>query len=199
MGLSLIVRVRSLLGVSFVSSPTVESTRKDRNDRENVLAELGLSGLVHCRVENHDLCTVLCEESGEELEREAGKSVSMGNHNFLEISSFREVHQGFKSLSLVVESRPNVADDSIFGTFNSTVAHFLFRGWRDVLARRSEGQLRCPDSGPCGPLTVDSSSTWSGCVCEPSFVAPSIDCWFGDTVFSLDIQRIHVGGWMDPL
>src|SRR6516162_9779413 len=85
-GLSLIVRVRRSLGrgTCSVTSPAIESTRKDCDDREDVFVRLRLSGLIHCRVENQDFC----EETGEKFERETGKSITVGNHNFSESSAF---------------------------------------------------------------------------------------------------------------
>ena len=64
---------------------------------------------------NHELDASLLEEVFQKVNSEATESVSVHDHNFLDISRDCGVHQGQESFALEVKTGSNVADDPMVG------------------------------------------------------------------------------------
>jgi hypothetical protein len=57
----------------------------------------------------------------DEIEREAGESVFVGNHNLCDIAAERSVQKGFKTFALPVDPGGDIGDKAVVGVFSAKV------------------------------------------------------------------------------
>jgi hypothetical protein len=64
-------------------------------------------------IRDHEIGSVCLTYVLEELKGESAETVTMGDHNFFDISSHDFVHQPKQAFSFEVEAGPDVADDFV--------------------------------------------------------------------------------------
>jgi hypothetical protein len=109
-----ILRTREGVGFAGVSTFSVSATAKDLYDAEEIVGQL-LLWRASFGVEDCDADVVEKEDSLEEFEGEATKTVPCGHDNLFDISLYREFQNGRKPLAFPIDAAGDVGDDETVG------------------------------------------------------------------------------------
>lgn len=122
------------------------------DDSEKVFDEF-VSLAVNFLIENHEFDSFRLQDPLDEVEPKPTDAVPMGNHNFRDRSFVREFQNGFKTLALEVESRPDIRDnfvvwEAFLHVLDLSLEVFLLPGRRDAAVSDFSRRL-------VGPICVE--------------------------------------------